>query len=113
MFHKFHYTKKYDVASAESFFRTRTLEIRNESLPDLSKSCDFDTPGRSHMFFKKMFNFSGRFLKLKMVVIIDTVTLEIELIPISQEYDRLLFTDYMNNGTVIIEVQCDYVPLAS
>ncbi|XP_050417640.1 ras GTPase-activating protein nGAP isoform X4 [Patella vulgata] len=44
-------------ASAESFFRSRTLELRNESLPDLSKSLDFDT-GRGQTFFRKIFNTS-------------------------------------------------------
>ncbi|XP_041369244.1 ras GTPase-activating protein nGAP-like isoform X3 [Gigantopelta aegis] len=43
-------------ASAESFFKTRTMEIRNESLPDLSCSHEFDS-GRGQ-FFRKLFNSS-------------------------------------------------------
>ncbi|XP_046331942.1 ras GTPase-activating protein nGAP-like isoform X6 [Haliotis rufescens] len=43
-------------ASAESFFKSRTFQIRNESLPDLSRSLDFE-PGRGH-FFRKIFNSS-------------------------------------------------------
>ncbi|XP_067661735.1 ras GTPase-activating protein nGAP-like isoform X2 [Haliotis asinina] len=43
-------------ASAESFFKSRTFQVRNESLPDLSRSLDFE-PGRGH-FFRKIFNSS-------------------------------------------------------
>ncbi|KAK7478502.1 hypothetical protein BaRGS_00030261 [Batillaria attramentaria] len=40
-------------ASAESFFKTRTFQVRNESLPDLSRSLDFDS-SRGQIFIRKL-----------------------------------------------------------
>ncbi|XP_076436636.1 uncharacterized protein LOC143276119 isoform X3 [Babylonia areolata] len=40
-------------ASAESFFKTRTLQVRNESLPDLSRSLDFES-AKGQLFLRKL-----------------------------------------------------------
>lgn len=42
-------------ASAESFFKTRTFQVRNESLPDLSRSLDFGSTQGQQLYFRKMF----------------------------------------------------------